>query len=113
MAKKKSTPTKTVSTPSEKRPTLSWIERPRLVAIGLVLLSIGMYANTLGHGFVLDDAIVLTENGIVKQGIKGWGELFSNDTFFGFFDENKSLVAGGRYRPLTPALFGLERLHLD
>ena len=62
------------------------------------------------YGFVLDDSIVITSNVITEQGIAGWGELFSHDTFFGFFqDESKAqLVSGGRYRPLSLALFGLE-----
>ena len=70
-----------------------------------------LYANTLGHGFALDDAIVITDNDIVRRGPAGWGELFTTDTFYGFFGEEGKdrLVAGGRYRPLTPAMFSLER----
>lgn len=71
--------------------------------------SVVLYANTLGHRFALDDAIVITDNRLVRQGVAGWGELFRHDTFYGFFgEERQQLVAGGRYRPLTPALFALE-----
>ncbi|MBC7776193.1 MAG: tetratricopeptide repeat protein [Phycisphaerae bacterium] len=66
-----------------------------------------LYANTLMHGFVLDDAIVITDNMFTQQGIKGIGGILSNDTFFGFFkvEGKETLVSGGRYRPMTLVLF--------
>jgi len=69
-----------------------------------------LYANTLGNGYTQDDAIVITQNILTKQGIKGIPGLITKDTFFGFFKtEGKSrLVAGGRYRPLTPVMFAIE-----
>lgn len=68
-----------------------------------------LYANTLLHGFVLDDAIVITDNMYTQQGIKGIGGILSNDTFFGFFkvEGKETLVTGGRYRPMTLILFAL------
>jgi tetratricopeptide (TPR) repeat protein len=91
--------------------SLPWYRKPRLQAIALFVLSFLIYANTLGHDFALDDAIVITDNQIVQKGVAGWGELFSHDTFYGFFmdDGKANLVAGGRYRPLTPAMFALEQ----
>lgn len=90
---------------------LPWYRKPSVQAIALFALSFLIYANTLGHDFALDDAIVITENEIVQRGVAGWGELFSHDTFYGFFmdDGKANLVAGGRYRPLTPAMFALEQ----
>ncbi|WP_116126940.1 tetratricopeptide repeat protein [Lewinella sp. IMCC34183] len=81
-----------------------------LQAAALAGLACVLYLNTLGHGFVLDDAIVITDNSVVQRGVAGWGDLFTHDTFYGFFGEQQrdALVAGGRYRPLTPALFSLE-----
>lgn len=66
-----------------------------------------LYANTLMHGFVLDDAIVITDNMFTQQGIKGIGGILSNDTFFGFFkvEGKEALVTGGRYRPMTLIIF--------
>lgn len=68
-----------------------------------------LYANTLGHGFVLDDGIVITENTFVKDGLKGIGNLLSHDSFYGFFQQGgmDNLVAGGRYRPASMVLFAL------
>jgi Flp pilus assembly protein TadD len=62
-----------------------------------------LYVNTIGHDFVLDDAIVITENVYTKAGFSGWKDILSTDTFHGFFQtEGKDkLVSGGRYRPLS------------
>ena len=53
---------------------------------------------------------MLYDNEFTTQGFAGIDELFTYDTFRGFFKvEGKDrLVAGGRYRPLTPALLAME-----
>ena len=78
-----------------------------LIVFGVAFL---LYANTLGHGYVQDDAIVISDNFLTQQGLKGIPDLLTKDTFYGFFKtEGKSrLVAGGRYRPLTPVMFAIE-----
>lgn len=89
---------------------LPWYRRTRLQLIGLFAFSFLLYANTLGHDFALDDAITLTDNAFVQEGFGGLGGIFKYDTFYGFFqDADKTgLVAGGRYRPLTLAMFAVE-----
>ena len=89
----------------------SFATTPRLQFIALALFTFGLYVNTLGHDYALDDAIVITDNVIVRDGLSRLGELFTHDSFYGFFqdDEKASLVAGGRYRPLTLALFAVEQ----
>lgn len=69
-----------------------------------------LYANTLTHNFTIDDAIVITQNDFTKKGISGIPDLFRYDTFRGFFkvEGKDKLVAGGRYRPLTLAMFAVE-----
>ncbi len=88
-----------------------WYRRARTQAIGLFALGFLLYANTLGHDYALDDAIVITNNTVVQRGVAGWPELFTHDSFYGFFgeQERESLVAGGRYRPLTLAMFAVEQ----
>ena len=78
-----------------------------MVIFGLACI---LYANTLGHGYTQDDAIVISDNMLTQQGFAGIKELLTKDTFYGFFKvEGKSrLVAGGRYRPLTPVMFAIE-----
>ena len=68
-----------------------------------------LYANTLHHGFVLDDDVVLSQNSYVQQGIGGIPAIFSHDSFAGFgkVGEGQSLLEGGRYRPLSIAFFAL------
>ena len=74
----------------------------------IALLSFLLYANTLGHQYALDDAIVITQNQFTTQGFKGIGNIMTSDVFLGFFKTEKSLVAGGRYRPLSVASFAIE-----
>jgi tetratricopeptide (TPR) repeat protein len=82
----------------------------RLQAILLFALSFLLYANTLGHDYCQDDAIVITENMYTQKGIAGIGGILSEDTFYGFFKEGgkDALVAGGRYRPFTLIMFAIE-----
>lgn len=88
----------------------SWFTNRRWVAWGLFALSFFLYANTLTHDYTLDDAIVIYNNMFVEDGVSGIPGILTKDTFFGFFKEEgkASLVAGGRYRPLSLVLFALE-----
>lgn len=83
---------------------------PLLLAAILAAVSFLIYANTLGHDYTLDDAIVITDNMFTQKGVSGIPGLFQYDTFYGFFKEEgkAALVSGGRYRPLTPAMFAFE-----
>lgn len=82
--------------------------RPLLVAFLFFLLGIALYGNTIGHDYALDDTIVITDNGYTKSGIRGIPDIFAHDSFQGFFQEQKRLVSGGRYRPLSIATFAIE-----
>lgn len=109
-AKKKPTPKTASSGPtSNSLPPVSILFRyaPWLVAV----LGCVLYLNTLFHDYALDDAIVITENMFTRKGISGIPGLAKYDTFYGFFKEEgkANLVAGGRYRPLTPILFAVEQ----
>ncbi|MDX2278126.1 MAG: glycosyltransferase family 39 protein [Saprospiraceae bacterium] len=68
-----------------------------------------LYANTLTHGFVLDDDIVIRDNMFTQKGASGISGILSKDTFFGYFkvEGKDALVSGGRYRPLTLVFFAL------
>ena len=81
----------------------------RLAPIIVFVIAIAIYANTLTHGFVLDDEIVITKNSLVQQGTDGLSKIFSEDSFYGYFNQRgkSGLIAGGRYRPLTIAMFAL------
>lgn len=74
----------------------------------LFILSILLYANTLTHDYALDDSLVITKNVFTKKGLEGLPEIFTLDSFTGFFGKHQTLVAGGRYRPLSIATFAME-----
>ena len=74
----------------------------------LIVAVFVVYGNSLFNQYALDDAIVITENKFVKQGIDGLGDIFTTESFTGFFGFDKQLVAGGRYRPLSIATFAIE-----
>ncbi|RMF03892.1 MAG: tetratricopeptide repeat protein, partial [Bacteroidetes bacterium] len=113
MAKQKTSKIKkkTSTSPSSKiLKEWPWLQRTRLLAGLLFVLSVLLYANTFTHDYAQDDAIVITDNMFTQEGLSGIPGLFKYDTFYGFFQvEGKDkLVAGGRYRPLTPAMFAVE-----
>lgn len=97
----------TADSPSSQVSSPSFFTTYNKEIAGLFILSFLVYANTLLHDFTIDDAIVINSNTFTKQGFGGLYNLFIKDTFYGFFGEAKSLVAGGRYRPLTLAIFAI------
>jgi tetratricopeptide (TPR) repeat protein len=74
------------------------------------VVSIVLYLPTITFDYTLDDAIVVYDNDFTKKGTNGIVDLLRYDTFRGFFkvEGKEKLVSGGRYRPLTPILFGIE-----
>ncbi len=83
--------------------------RRSLIALFFFLLAIPLYGNTLGNRYALDDGLFITNNAYTKSGIRGIPNIFSHDSFQGYFgDEKKNLISGGRYRPLSIATFALE-----
>ena len=97
--------TSTASTPA------AWYRKGLYQGIFVALLAFGLYVNTFGHDFALDDAIVITQNEFTQRGVSGIDEIFAYDTFRGFYKDDRGvgLVSGGRYRPLTLALFAVEK----
>jgi tetratricopeptide (TPR) repeat protein len=100
------------STPQRQRPSVTvktgvW-NRTHLLIVAIT--SFLLYANTFGHSFAQDDAIVITDNMYTQKGLQGIPGLLTKDTFFGFFkiEGKEKLVSGGRYRPLTPVMFSVE-----
>jgi len=76
--------------------------------LGFFLLSLLLYVQSLGFGYVLDDTIVLDENKFVAKGFGGIWDILSKESFTGYFGEQKNLVAGARYRPLSIVTFAIE-----
>ncbi len=74
----------------------------------IFLAAVTLYWPTLSFGYVLDDTIVIAENRFVQQGWEGLWKIFTTESFTGFLGEQKNLVAGARYRPLSLATFAVE-----
>jgi len=72
------------------------------------LFAVILYSNSINNQYALDDVVVIYNNTFTKQGVAGIDELLFNDTFLGYIGKKKNLVAGGRYRPLTPIMFAVE-----
>ncbi len=74
----------------------------------LFLFGCLLYINTVPHDYALDDKIVITENQFTKEGFAGIADIFTTDSFQGFYGKKTGLVAGGRYRPLSVFTFAVE-----
>ena len=80
----------------------------KVASIFLFALSAAVYLNTLGHEFALDDSIVITGNEYTVKGFAGIKDHLTQDSFTGFFGNERDLVAGGRYRPMSLIFFSIE-----
>jgi protein O-mannosyl-transferase len=67
-----------------------------------------IYVNTIPNKWAIDDSLIIHQNKFVQKGISGILDILTKDAFAGFYGEDVNAVAGGRYRPLTPALFALQ-----
>lgn len=97
MTNKKKTNSKVTSEVKEIPKSYSWM----LWAVGIV--SFALYANTLAHGFVLDDVAVIQENKFVKNGILGIKDIFTTFYWQGYWNSNSGL-----YRPMSLVFFAIE-----
>ncbi len=89
-----------------------WQKNWPAIAI-LVLMSFILYGQSMSYEYVLDDKMVVTENAYTLEGFAGIADIFAHDSFKGYLDKigygnNRDLVAGSRYRPLSLATFAIE-----
>jgi tetratricopeptide (TPR) repeat protein len=114
MSKKRIQPTATNSTANSTKAERTSSAAPsfwktnRNVAILFTLLGFLLYSYSLSCEYVLDDQIVYTDNQFVKKGFGGIGDILKKETFVGYFGEQKDLVTGARYRPLSLITFAIE-----
>jgi protein O-mannosyl-transferase len=64
-------------------------------------LALVLYANTLGHGFVLDDDLAIKLHSHVPKGVGGWFDILISDYRTGGLGE-------GMYRPVSLLQFAFE-----
>ncbi|MEM6317084.1 MAG: DUF1736 domain-containing protein [Bacteroidota bacterium] len=88
-------------------PTNFW--KKHLLPAGILFfLAIALYAYSVTFDYVLDDQIVLTNNEFTKKGFAGIPDILTKESFVGRFGEQKNLVTGARYRPLSIVIFAVE-----
>ncbi|MBK9338453.1 MAG: tetratricopeptide repeat protein [Lewinellaceae bacterium] len=81
------------------------ISRFTWIGFSLAVFAFLLYANTLGHQYVLDDPLAITKNELVKQGVSGIPELFSRHYRAGTEGAGASALL---YRPLSLVTFAVE-----
>ena len=109
--KKKDMPrneTKAVSAGSMLKDNAIARKRDMILKVIIVVFGFMLYANTLGHGYALDDTVTIWKNEFTQRGIDGIGDILSYDTMAGMFGKDMDEVAGGRYRPLSVVMFAIE-----
>lgn len=71
----------------------------------IALMAFLLYANTLSHGYALDDYSVLKDNSITQEGVSSIGEIFQTHFRAGYKNWNS---AGELYRPVTLTAFAIQ-----
>jgi len=73
--------------------------------LGLIIILVGflVYANTLNHGYALDDYSSIIENKTTQKGFNGIGEIFKTSYRYGYIFINDEL-----YRPIAKSLLAVE-----
>lgn len=74
-----------------------------ILALIIAVFGFLLYANTLSHGYVLDDFSQIKENFITQQGIEGIGTQWTTHARYGYRPG-----AGELYRPIPMTMFSLE-----
>lgn len=84
-------------------PSKSVLSGERLVYLVLFGIAFLLYANTMGHGYALDDRAVMFQNKFVMDGFGGFPEILSTFYWKGYWDAN-----AGLYRPMSLLVFAME-----
>lgn len=88
----------------------SWKDKWNLLACLLISLAgIIIYFRTLGYEYVLDDVMMIQENKFTNEGFGGVFKHLTNESMTGYFGEQKNLLPGNRYRPLSLMTFSIEK----
>ena len=86
----------------------AWLGRHRVVRAVLLALAVLVYANAVPNEWAVDDIPIIRDNTLVQRGLAGVPAIFTHDAFYGYYQTDLNALTGGRYRPLSPALFAAE-----
>jgi hypothetical protein len=96
----------------EKRPNIPQVfpsiwRQPVLIA-GIMFFATALYFMTFNYGYILDDQVFFSKNNYVTKGFAGIKDIFTTEAMAGYFGEQKDLITGARYRPLSQVSFAVE-----
>ncbi|MFT4665357.1 MAG: tetratricopeptide (TPR) repeat protein [Polaribacter sp.] len=104
MTKRKNTPKFKKADSSKKSVALTDKSKSQWIpALVIGLLAFLLYANTLGHSYVLDDFSAIKDNFVTQQGVQGIPTILKTSYRYGYWNSNGSL-----YRPVSLITFALE-----
>lgn len=76
----------------------------KLISFVVFAFAFLLYANTLNHGYVLDDDVVYLKNKDVQAGFSGIKSILNHSFIYGFTGHNDQ-----SYRPLVSIVFAIEK----
>lgn len=94
--------------PVTKPQNFSAQKHQRLFSVLVFAFAFLLYANTLNHGYVLDDDVVYLKNSLVQKGIAGIPDIFSHSFIYGFTGHNDQ-----SYRPMVQVVYAIEKSLFD
>lgn len=79
-------------------------EKPkvRVIALVLAVLSFGIYAGTIGHGYNMDDVLVTQGHYLTSKGFSAIGQIFTSSYY------EDEMGYNYEYRPITHVSFAIE-----
>ena len=89
---------------------VNWLSRNNLfIYLMISLLSFAIYYRSIGYDYVLDDVMMIQQNKFTNEGFGGIIDHLTNESMTGHFGEQKNLLPGNRYRPLSLVTFSIEK----
>ncbi|TND10355.1 MAG: hypothetical protein FD123_603 [Bacteroidetes bacterium] len=82
-----------------------WIQAAIIILVGA-----GLYVNSIGNWYALDDEIIIHKNRYVMDGTSGISDIMGKDAYASFYESMgvEQQLSGGRYRPLSIVSFAIE-----
>lgn len=90
--------------PQGKSQKVFFPKNERFVSVFIFVFAFLLYANTLNHGYVLDDDVVYLKNRLVQEGAGGIKDIFTHSFIYGFTGHNDQ-----SYRPVVLIVYALEK----
>lgn len=87
---------------------INFLKKYQKVQWMIFFIALLIYINTIPNKWAIDDGVIIYQNNFVKKGISGIPDILSKDAFAGLYGQDVNAVEGGRYRPLSIAIFATQ-----